>query len=233
MTDHVLTQFSTRPLPIERIGTALAILAFPVLFVAAQWMHPDPFALTMPRTGADFATQINGATKLHLAHFLEFLCAPLLLVLALHLHGRLRPHLPTLAFVALIMAAVGTFMLAGNKAALCLTASAFDTLDESVLFAMAPGFEALLQRRALMAVLWGITLLPLGFALFGLGLWRARLVPRWQAGALLLGSLLLANPEVQAVNTVAAMLLATGLLPYGISLLSSPARGKGLLGLAR
>jgi len=113
-----------------------------------------------------------------------------------------------------VMAAIGTFMLAGNKAALCLTASAFDTLNDVDLFAMAPGLEVLIHRQALMAVLWGIPLLPLGFALFAAGLLKASVAPKWQATLILTGSLLLANPEIQAINTVASGLFVFGFLSY-------------------
>ena len=83
-----------------------------------------------------------------------------------------------------------------------------------------------MQRRGFMAVLWGIPLLPLGFALFGFGLLATRRAARWQAGAILVGSLMLANPEIQAVNTVAALVLAVGLLPYGIGLTRTALAGR-------
>lgn len=218
MTDRsVSTPHRFDPAP---TGSALATLAFAVLFVAAQFLHPDPFATAMPTTGADFAARIDGATLMHVAHLLEFVCAPLLLVLALHFHHRLAPALPRLALLALLMAGVGSFMLAANKAAFCLTASAFDTLDSATLASLAPGFEVMLHRQGLMVVLWGISLLPLGFVLFGWGLWRTRLLRRWQAAALAVGSLLLANPEVQAITTIAAIILAFGLVPHGVQLLA-------------
>lgn len=199
---------------LETGSTALALILFPLLFVSAQLLHPDPFTTSLPKTGMEFAAHINGARWMHIAHLLEFFCAPLLLVLALHFYARLKPALPRLAFTALVMAAIGTFMLAGNKAALCLTTSAFDTLSDADLFAMAPGLEVLIHRRAFMAVLWGIPLLPLGFVLFAAGLLKAGVAPKWQATFLLIGSLLLANPEIQALNTVASVLLAIGFLGY-------------------
>ncbi|WP_428547763.1 hypothetical protein [Profundibacter sp.] len=208
---------TTRPptyFPLETGITAVALILFPLFFVSAQLLHPDPFATGIPKTGMEYAIHINGAHWMHIAHLLEFFCAPLLLVLALHFYARLKPDLPRLAFTALVMATIGTFMLAGNKAALCLTASAFDTLSDADLFAMAPGLEVLIHRRALMAVLWGIPLLPLGFALFATGLLKAGVTPKWQAAFILAGSLLLANPEIQAINTVASLFFAIGFPSY-------------------
>ncbi len=214
-----MTNITNSPRPasgslLETGSVALALILFPLLFVSAQFLHPDPFTTGLPKTGMEFAVHINGAHWMHIAHLLEFICAPLLLVLALHFYARLKPALPRLAFTALVMAAIGTFMLAGNKAALCLTSSAFDTLSDADLFAMAPGLEVLIHRRALMAVLWGIPLLPLGFALFAAGLLKAGVTPKWQAAFILAGSLLLANPEIQAINTVASLLFAIGFPSY-------------------
>lgn len=210
----------------QKTTIGLATVTFSVLFVAAQALHPDPFATGLPADGLAFAAHINNAFWMHFAHFLEFLCAPLLLVVALHFHALLKPTAPRLAMIAVVMATIGTFMLAGNKAALCFTASAFDTLPDATLMSMAPGFDALLERRGFMAVLWGISLLPLGFVVFAAGLLRARVLPAWQGWATLIGSLMLANPEIQAVNTVASLALALGLGTHGAGLLAQAARSR-------
>ena len=218
MTDLAASPTIKTGLP-SQFGPALAFIGFPALFIAAQILHPDPFAISMPHSGASYIETFNNQASLHWAHLFEFFCAPLLMVMAVHLYGRLRDKVPMIAFIAVVMAGLGSFMLAGNKAALCLTVSAFDLLDDQTLMLMAPGLDLLVQRQAMLAVLWGISLLPLGFALFGFALWRTKSVPVWQWVAILFGSLMLANPEIQAINTMASIILAIGLVPYGLSLL--------------
>lgn len=45
--------------------------------------------------------------------------------------------------------------------------------------------------------------------------------PRWQAVLATLGSLLLVNPGIQAMNTLGALILAFGIVPIGLGLMRS------------
>lgn len=202
---------------------ALAILAFAALFVAAQFLHPNPFAGGEPMNGASYLAVFHNHPLVHLAHLVEFVCGALLIALAGHLHHLVRRRFPNWALLALLMAATGAVMLIGNKAAICLSASAFDTLPEVQLQALLPGLDVLLSRQGLMVVLWLLPLLPLGFAVFGALLWFGGELPRWQAGAVFLGSVLLCNPGIQAMNTLGALVLAIAFIPHGIALLRATA----------
>lgn len=207
---------------LERQAKVIAILGFAVLFVSAQFLHPNPFAGADPSSGADYLAAFHNHPQLHLAHFLEFFCGALLIVLASHFHGLTRQRYPNWALLALILGATGAVMLIGNKAAICLSASAFDTLSEAQLMAMVPGLDVLINRQGNMMVLSLIPMLPIGFVVFGVLLFLSRQVPRWQAAFVTLGSILLTNPGIQAMNTVGAVFLAIGVIPIGLDL----ARGR-------
>ena len=114
------------------------------------------------------------------------------------------------------MVFIGSLMLLANKSALCLTISAFDTLNDSQLQQIIPALDVLLQKKSFLAALWLLPLLPIGYVLIGIALFRAKFVPRWQSTLVIIGSLLLANPEIEAVNFIASFFLAGGLIPYGI-----------------
>lgn len=208
----------------ERQATATAFVAFSVLFVTAQLLHSNPLAGLEPMTGAAYLDAFHGHLQVHVAHLLEFVSGGLLIAIAGHLYGLTRARFPHWAFAALMMGVTGAIMLIGNKAAICLSASALDTLPEPQLLAMVPGLDVLLQRQGFMAVLWLLPLLPIGFAVFGALVWRAGLMPRWQAVCLFFGSLLLVNPGVQVMNTFGAISLALGILPYGLQLALSRRR---------
>ena len=218
MSVHGGSAAKSRPL---ELAIAFAFIAFSVLFIAVQWMHPDPFQTALPGSGQDLIAHFNNQPLLHWAHLIEFLCAPLLMVIAVHFYGQLSSEQPKLSLLALMVAGMGTFMLAGNKAALCLTLSAFDTLDDAALQALVPGLEVIANRTAHMAILWGIPMLPLGFFLFSVALLRSKTTPKWIAGFTAVGTLMLANPEIQIVNTIASAFLAAGLVPYGLRLIQS------------
>lgn len=203
---------------IEQIGTALAFLLFPVLFVTAQIMHPNIFHVEMITDGKQWIEHFRGQNLLHFAHVLEFFCAPLLIIMALHYKQTLRSKAPVLSFVAVCMVFIGSLMLLGNKSALCLTISGFDLLSDQQLYQLIPGLNVLLKKEGMMAILWLLPLLPLGYVLVGISLFKSNHVPKWQSIAIITGSLMLANPEIEVINFFASFFLAAGLIPYSITL---------------
>lgn len=203
---------------IEQTGTALSFLLFPVFFAAAQIMHPNLFHIEMITEGEQWIEHFRGQNLLHFAHLLEFMCAPLLIIMALHYKKILRKKTPILSFIGVCMVFIGALMLLGNKSALCLTISGFDTLNDQQLYQLIPGLNILLRKEGLMAVLWLLPLLPLGYVLIAISLFRTNYVPNWQSVLLIIGSLLLANPEIEVINFFASFFLAAGLVPYSIKL---------------
>jgi hypothetical protein len=127
------------------------------------------------------------------------------------------------------MAVVGAVILAADKGALCLVTSAFDRLPEAEYQALRPGLIAMHAREGWLALLWLLPLLPVGFAVQGVGLVREGLVGRAQGTAFIVGSLLLANPDIEALSLMASLLLTVALWPYGLELLRSP-YGLGFVG---
>ena len=203
---------------IEQMGTALSFLLFPVLFATAQIMHPNLFHIEIITDGRQWIEHFRGHNLLHFAHLLEFVCAPLLIIMALHYKKILRGKAPVLSFVGVCMVFIGSLMLLGNKSALCLTISGFDTLNDQQLYQMIPGLNVLLKKEGLLAVLRLLPLLPLGYVLIGISLFKTSHVPKWQSVVIIIGSLMLANPEIEVINFFALFFLAAGLVPYSIKL---------------
>ncbi|MDC7240879.1 MAG: transglutaminase-like domain-containing protein [Spirochaetales bacterium] len=214
---------------IEEKGRAFLILLFPVLFLTAQLFHPDIFHAGHIRNAEDWITHFRGQRLLHAAHLLELICAPLLIVLALHFKKLLREKSPVMSFIGVVMAFIGALMLAVNKGVLCLTIAGFDrALSDAELTAMIPGLNVLLRKGGILGILWLLPLLPLGFAVISISAIRTKQLPRSQAVPMLIGSLLLANPEIEFINFFASLFLAAGLIPYGISLFMK-GRGEGFI----
>jgi hypothetical protein len=106
--------------------------------------------------------------------------------------------------------------LAADKGALCLTMSALDKLPDEEFAQMMPGLLAIFAKEGWLVLLWGIILLPIGFAVQAIGLLRSRVIPRWQSASLLIGALFVATPDgAEIVNLTAAILLALAFVPYG------------------
>jgi len=202
----------------EKHMTALAFILFAVTFVAAQLLHPNLFHAIRIENAEQWLSHFQGQNWLHLAHFLEFICSFFLMIMALQYKRFLKSSAPLLSSIGVYLAVMGAFMLLGNKSALCLTISGFDTLPAEELKQIIPALEVLLAKKSYLAVLHLLPLLPLGFLLIGIALFRTRLVPRWQSLLLIIGSALLNNPEIELVNFAASFFLLGGVLPYGIVL---------------
>lgn len=204
---------------IDKTGTALAFLLFPIFFIAAQLLHPDYFNTEVVTNGKQWLAHFRGQELLHFAHLIEFICAPLLIIMALHYKKVLREKSPVLSYIGVSMAFVGALMLLANKSALCLTIGAFDTLGDEQIQQIIPALDVMVRKESWLAVLWLLPLLPLGYFLVGIALFKSQHVPHWQALLLAAGSLMLANPEIEAINFFASFVLAGGLIPYAFTLL--------------
>lgn len=204
----------------KRIVTGLAFVVFPIVFVFAFSVHPgllNPHVLSP----SELIFRARGADVLQFGHALVTLNTALLVVVALHLM-HLLDHTSGAWWGAVggALAVVGSLALAADKGALCLTMSALNGLSDAEFTNMMPGLLAMFAKQGWLVLLWGIVLLPVGFALQAIGLLRTKSLPRWQSMLLLVGSLLIATPDgVEIVNLTASDLLAIAFVPYGIQLI--------------
>ena len=206
----------------KRIGTGIAFIIMPLVFIFAFAVHP---ALLNPHLlGPEqliLRARHNGL--LQFGHALVTLNTALLVVIALHFMKLLdRSSSASAGFVGGVLAVLGALMLAADKGALCLTMSAMDTLPDRDFVQMMPGLLAMFAKEGWLVLLWGIVLLPVGFAIQAIALLRIKTVPRWQSILFLIGVLLVATPDgVEIINLTASILLAVAFVPYGIQIIRS------------
>jgi hypothetical protein len=205
----------------KRVGTGLCFIFFPAVFVFAFSVHPG---LSTPRLlGPEgLILRAHNANLLQFAHVLVLLNTALLVVVAVHFMNLLERT--TAAWAGLVGAAVGitgAVVLAADKGALCLTMSALDTVAPGEFAPMMPGLLAMFALKGWMVLLWGIVLLPLGFAILAIALLKTKSLPRWQSALLLVGVLFVGFPDgAELVNLTASILMAVALVPYGVQLLA-------------
>ena len=209
--------------PIERarrIGTAGALVVMPAIFVFAFATHPGLASLRLLEP-AELIVRARGNGMLQFAHALVTLNTALLVVVAIHLQSLLRAGRGAWAgLIGGAMAVLGACLLAADKGAMCLTMSALDTVDDTTFTAMVPGLMAIFEKQGWAVLIWGMVLLPLGVAVQAIGLLRSGIWPKWQAGALLAGSLLIATPDgMEIVNLIAALALLAALAPQAARLI--------------
>lgn len=204
-----------------QIGTGAAFILFPLIFIFAFAVHPG---LLSPRLlqPEGIIRRARGSKLLHWAHSLVLGSTALLIVMAIHFMTLLGQG--SAAWVGLIgaaLAVVGAILLAADKGALCLTMSALDTVSEDEFSSMMPGLLAMFSKKGWMILLWGMLLLPLGFAVQAVGLLQANALPRWQSALFLIGVLLVGTPDgMEIINLSASTLMAIGMIPYGIHLIA-------------
>lgn len=203
----------------RRIGTGLAFIIFPLVFVFAFAGHPG---LLSPRLlgPEEMILRARGAPLLQFGHALVTLNTALLVVVALHFMKLLdRGSAAWAGFFGGAFAILGALMLAADKGALCLTMSALDGLPDAEFAGMMPGLLAMFGKEGWLVLLWGLLLLPLGFAVQAIALLRSRSLPRWQSFLFLVGVLFVGTPDgAEIVNLTAAILLAVAFVPYGVQM---------------
>lgn len=205
-----------------QVGTGIAFILFPLIFVFAFAVHPG---LLRPRLlkPEEIILRARRNKLLQLAHSLVLLCTALLIVAATHFLSILgEGNAAWAGLTGAVLAVLGAILLAADKGALCLTMSALDTVPEEQFSAMMPGLLAMFSKKGWMILLWGIVLLPVGFAIQAVGLLQAGVLPPWQSTLFLIGVLLVAMPDgAEIINLSASVMMAIAMIPYGIQLIAT------------
>lgn len=202
---------------IKRIGTGLAFILFPLLFILAFAFHPhllSPHILS-PK---ELVLRARHADLMQLGHVLDTLSTILLVVIALRFMKLLdRGSAAWAGLIGAALAIWGVMMLAALKGALCLTMSAIDTVPDQEFAQMMPGLLAMFSRKGWMVLLWSIVLFPTGFGVLAIALIKTNAIPRWQSILFLIGIFVVCAPDgLEIINLTASILLAVALVPYGI-----------------
>ncbi len=215
MPPYVLSQ-------IQQIGTGLVFIVFPLVFVFAFAAHPRLLRPRLLRPEA-IMLRARGNKRLQIGHGLVLLDTALLVVAAFHFMKILSGSRGEWAgFIGAVLAVLGAILLAADKGALCLTMSALDTVPDDEFAGMTPGLRAMFSKKGWMWLLWGIILLPAGFAIQAVGLLQAQALPSWESILFLIGVLFVATPDgLEIVNLGASVLMAIAMVPYGIRLIAA------------
>jgi hypothetical protein len=205
---------------IQRIGTGLAFIIFPLMFIFTFAVHPG---LLTPRllSPEEVILRAHHNPLLQLGHVFVTLSTGLLVVIALHFMKVLDQGSTAWAgFIGAALAILGAILLAADKGALCLTMSALDTLPQSQFSLMMPGLLAMFSKEGWLKLLWGILLLPAGFAVQAFALLKTQTFPRWQSVLFIIGVLLVGTPDgLEIINLAASILMAIVLVPYGVKMI--------------
>ncbi len=206
---------------VVQIGTGAAFILFPLIFVFAFSAHPG---LLKPRMlqPEGIIRRARRNKRLHFGHALVLLCTGLLVVAAVQfMHVLSQGKGAWAGLVGGVLAVLGALLLAADKGAFCLTMSALDIVSDEDFSSMMPGLQAIFSKKGWMMLLWGMILLPLGFAIQAIGLLQGHVIAAWQSVLFLIGVMFVAVPDgMEIINVCASVLMAISMIPYGIQLIS-------------
>jgi hypothetical protein len=210
--------------PIQQVKKLLygwSMIVFPIMLLLGFVMHPDLFSFELTTTAQQLADKFRHNTLFHIGHLIVTLAVPLIIAAHLSIMERLQGKGIWYGFIGGMLGIFGAFILAVDKGSLCLVLSAFDTLPDAEFAALVPALQVIVDRAGLLWLNWLLVLLPLGAIIQSIGLIKERQVATWQGGSMIIGLLLLNNPDIEFLSATGAMLMMLGYIPLGIDVLKS------------
>lgn len=204
-----------RLMRLKEIGAGLCIMAFPVMLLFGFVSHPNILSISMVTDYAQWTAEWRDSFMFHFGHLFVMLAVPLIIVACIRLMAMLDGPRAWYGFIGGILGVFGAFMLAVDKGALTFVLTAFRALPEAEFQASAPAIRAIFERGGWLWITWGFVTLPIGFILLAVGLLRQGAVPKWQGICMIVGLLLLLNPDIEIISSVGALLMCLGFIPVG------------------
>jgi hypothetical protein len=209
---------------IKRKGFAISIIAFPLMLLTGFLMHPNLLALEPLNTVEQLVSRFHNQPIYHIGHFIVMFAVPVIMISQISIMNVLQGEGKRLGFWGGIIGLFGAFILAVDKGALCLVLSAFDTLSEAKFQEFMPFLSVIVNKEGLLWVVWLLPLLTLGAIIQSFGLIQERFISRWQGTCIVVGLLLLNNPDIELISSIGAILMCAGYIPWSVRILRGQMR---------
>ena len=207
---------------IKQKGFALSIILFPLMLFIGFVTHPNLLAMQPLQTVEQLVERFHNNPMYHIGHLIVTFSVPVMMVCFIGtmnlLQGRGKKH----GFWGGVIALFGAFILAVDKGALCLTMSAFDTLPEDQFAGITPYLQVIVSKEGLLFIVWLLFALIIGGIIQTIGLMKEGIIHKWQGILIIVGLLLLANPDIELISSVGAALMCIGYIPWGVKELKRP-----------
>jgi hypothetical protein len=204
---------------IKRKGFAISLIAFPVMLLAGFLMHTNLLKLEALQTVEQLVGRFHNQPLYHIGHLIVMFAVPVIMIALTGIMNALQGKGKRLGFWGGITGLFGAFILAVDKGALCLVLSAFDTLPEAQFQDFVPYLSVIVNKAGMLWVVWLLPLLPIGAAIQALGLMKEKFINKWQGLCIIIGLLLLNNPDIELISATGAVLMCAGYIPWGAKIL--------------
>jgi hypothetical protein len=194
----------------------VSYILFPIMLLAGFLMHPDILKIEIMHSAAQLVENFYHQWTYHVGHLIVALAIPFIIIAVVHLALIAKENGSRLAYIGGIIALFGAVILALDKGSLCLVLSGFNTLSESDIQVLQPYLQVLIDKKGLLVINWFIFLLPLGTILQAIGAMKDKIFTKAQGALIVIGLLLLNNPDIEIISTVGIVLMCAGYIPFGI-----------------
>ena len=204
----------------KQTGVGLSIIIFPIMLLFGFVTHPNIFSFEIVTEATAWADEWRGVFMFHFGHLLVLFAVPLIIVTSIYFMSLLKGKGESYGFSGAVLGVFGAFMLAVDKGSLTLVLSAFQTISDDKFNGILPALQSLLDRDGWLWITWMFLALPIGFIIQTIGLLKENIIPKWQGVSIIVGLLLLINPDIEIISTFGAVLMCAGFIPIGLRALA-------------
>jgi len=201
---------------IKRKSYALSIIIYPLMLLIGFVTHPNLLDMEPLFTVDQLVGRFHNNPMYHFGHLIVTFAVPVIIIYFIGTMNLLKGKGEKFGFWGGIIGVFGAFILAVDKGALCLVLSAFDTLPEEEFQKFVPYLEVIVNKEGYLFIVWLIFALMIGGILQVIGLIKEKVIAKWQGMFIMVGLLLLINPDIELISTVGATLMCIGYIPWGI-----------------
>ena len=201
---------------IKHKGFALSIIIYPVMLFIGFVTHPNLLAMKPLHTVEQLVDRFHNNPMYHYGHLIVTFAVPVIIVYFVGCMNLLQGRGKKFGFWGAVLGVFGAFILAVDKGALCLTMSAFDTLPEDQFQNFTPYLEVIVSKKGLLFIVWLLFALVLGGIIQVIGLLKEKIIAKWQGIFIIIGLLLLVNPDIEFISSVGSLIMCIAYIPWGV-----------------
>lgn len=201
---------------IKQKGFALSIILFPSMLFIGFVTHPNLLAMEPLHTVEQLVARFHNNPMYHIGHLIVTFAVPVMIVYFVGTMNLLQEKGKKYGFWGGVFGVFGAFILAVDKGALCLTMSAFDSLPEDQFANFTPYLQVIVAKEGLLFIVWLLFALVIGGIVQAIGLMKENIIKKWQGISIIIGLLLLINPDIELISTIGSALMCIGYIPWGI-----------------